>query len=153
MSNDSFMLGSPKIKTFRYQEITLGAELIPSSRPGTSTTPIRRQQPSTLLRPGRQVPNSAISRLTTTVTVATSVSGQAVPGNLRCVRLWLTPANVELTVSNYYGELASVNYRPRTKILGLSGKSAADLSRRRHRCKIQGSLPQSRLRLRRSRQC
>ncbi len=91
-ANESFMLGSPKIKTFRYQEITLGAELIPS-RPERSTTPIRRHNPPlsmTLPQARAIMPNSAISWLTMTVT-ATSVFRDRLFPNLRCVRLWLTP--------------------------------------------------------------
>jgi len=117
-ANDKFLLGSPKIKTFRYQEITLGAELdavltgtVHYSDPSASMTIINDVT-------GKQgdyakldyilVDNDGYGYI--------GIQGQAIPEFE--VRKALAHAfNVQLSVDDYYGELASVNYRTMTKIL------------------------------------
>lgn len=117
-ANDSFMLGSPKIKTFRYQEITMGAEL-----DAVLTGTVHFSDPSAQMTvindiTGKQgnyskldyilVDNDGYGYI--------GIQGQAIPEFE--VRQALAHAfNVQLAVDNYYGELASVNYRTMTKIL------------------------------------
>ena len=117
-ANESFMLGSPKIKTFRYQEITLGAEL-DSVKTGT----VHYSDPSAQSAIINDITSGQGDYAKLSYILVDNdgygyigVQGQAVPEFE--VRQALAHAmNVELTVSNYYGELASVNYRTMTKIL------------------------------------
>ncbi len=117
-ANDKFMLGSPKIKTFRYQEITLGAELdavltgtVHYSDPSASMTiinDITGKQGNYAKLDYTLVDNDGYGYI--------GIQGQAIPEYE--VRKALAHAfNVQLSVDNYYGELASVNYRTMTKIL------------------------------------
>lgn len=117
-ANDNFLLGSPKIKTLRYQEITLGAEL-----DSVLTGTVHYSDPSAQMTiindiTGKQgdyakldyilVDNDGYGYI--------GIQGQAIPEYE--VRKALAHAfNVQLSVDNYYGELASVNYRTMTKIL------------------------------------
>ena len=144
-ANESFMLGSPKIKTFRYQEITLGAEL-DSVKTGT----VHYSDPSAQSAIINDITSGQGDYAKLSYILVDNdgygyigIQGQAVPEFE--VRQALAHAmNVELTVSNYYGELASVNYRTMTKILWAYRKSAADLSYDGTGAN-RGSLPQSRL--------
>ncbi len=117
-ANDSFLLGSPKIKTFRFQEINLGAELdavltdtVHYSDPSASMTiinDITGKQGDYAKLDYILVDNDGYGYI--------GIQGQAIPEF--DVREALAHAfNVQLTVDNYYGELASVNYRTMTKIL------------------------------------
>ncbi|MBP7176487.1 MAG: hypothetical protein KBA53_09810 [Thermoclostridium sp.] len=117
-ANENYMLGSPKIKTFRYQEITLGAELdsvltgtVHYSDPSASMTiinDITGKQGNYAKLDYTLVDNDGYGYI--------GIQGQAIPEYE--VRKALAHAfNVQLSVDNYYGELASVNYRTMTKIL------------------------------------
>ena len=117
-ANDNFMLGSPKIKTFRYQEISGGAELdavltgtVHYEDPSASTTiinDITKGEGNYAKLDYSLVDNDGYGYI--------GIQGQAIPEF--SVRKALAHAmNVQLTVDNYYGELASVNYRTMTKIL------------------------------------
>lgn len=117
-ANDNFLLGSPKIKTFRYQEISLGAELdsvltgtVYYSDPSASTkivNDITAAQGDYAKMSYTLVDNDGYGYI--------GVQGQAIPEFE--VRKALAHAfNVQLAIDNYYGELASVNYRTMTKVL------------------------------------
>ncbi len=117
-ANDNYLLGSPKIKTFRYQEISLGAELdsvltgtVHYSDPSASTkivNDITAGQGDYAKLAYTLVDNDGYGYI--------GIQGQAVPEFE--VRKALAHAfNVQLAIDNYYGELASVNYRTMTKVL------------------------------------
>lgn len=116
-ANDSFMLGSPKIKTLRYQAIELGAELdaaltgtVHFTDPSASTTiinDITAAQGDYAKLGYTLVDNDGYGYI--------GINAQFFPEWQ--VRKALAHAmNVQLTVDNWYGELATVNYRTMTKI-------------------------------------
>jgi peptide/nickel transport system substrate-binding protein len=116
-ANDNFLLGSPKIKTFRYQELTLGAELdalltetVHFSDPSASMTivnDVTGKQGDYAKLDYILVDNDGYGYI--------GIQSQAIPEY--DVRKALAHAfNVQLAVDNYYGELASVNYRTMTKV-------------------------------------
>ncbi len=117
-ANDSFLLGSPKIKTLRYQEISLGAELdavltgtVHYADPSASTT-IINDITSGSGDYGKLdyilVDNDGYGYI--------GIQAQAIP-EFQVRKALAHAMNVQLAVDNYYGELASVNYRTMTKVL------------------------------------
>ncbi|MBP8988635.1 MAG: hypothetical protein KBG64_00265 [Clostridia bacterium] len=117
-ANDSFLLGSPKIQTLRYMEIALGAELdavltgtVHYSDPSASTTivnDITAGQGDYAKLDYILVDNDGYGYI--------GIQAQAIPEF--AVRKALAHAmNVQLAVDDYYGELATVNYRTMTKVL------------------------------------
>ncbi|HHY81242.1 MAG TPA: hypothetical protein GX505_00995 [Clostridiales bacterium] len=127
-ANDNFMLGSPKIKTFRYQEIALGAELdavltgtVHYSDPSASTTII-----NDITNGAGDYAKLAYILVDNDGYGYIGINAQAVPEF--SVRKALAHAmNVQLAVDNYYGELASVNYRTMTKVLWAYPDNPEDL--------------------------
>jgi len=127
-ANDSFMLGSPKIQTFRYQEISSGAELdavltgtVHYSDPSASTTIIN------------DITNGAGDYAKLAYTLVDNdgygyigIQGQAIP-EFEVRKALAHAMNVQLAVDDFYGELASVNYRTMTKILWAYPDNPEDL--------------------------
>ncbi|HCS75581.1 MAG TPA: hypothetical protein DIW17_17110, partial [Clostridiales bacterium] len=117
-ANDSFLLGSPKIKTFRYQEITLGAEY-----DSVKTDTVHYTDPSASMTIINDITEGEGDNAKLAYTLVDNdgygyigIQGQAIPEHE--VRKAIAHAsNVQLSVDNYYQELASVNYRTMTKVL------------------------------------
>jgi peptide/nickel transport system substrate-binding protein len=117
-ANDNFMLGSPKIKTFRYQEISLGAEFdavktgtVHYTDPSASTTiinDITAGEGDNAKLAYTLVDNDGYGYI--------GVQSQAIP-EYEVRKAIAHATNVQLSVDNYYQELASVNYRTMTKVL------------------------------------
>ncbi len=126
--NERFLLGSPRIHTFRYKEISLGAELdslktdeVHYADPSASTTIINditsgegdyEKLQYTL------VDNDGYGYI--------GIQGQAIP-ELEVRTALARAMNCQLAVDDYYGELASVNYRTMTKILWAYPDNPEDL--------------------------
>lgn len=117
-ANDNFMLGSPKIKTFRYQEIALGAEL-----DSVLTGTVHYSDPSASMTVINDITAGADNYAKLGYTLVDNdgygyigIQGQAVP-EFEVRKALAHAMNVQLAVDNYYQELASVNYRTMTKIL------------------------------------
>ena len=116
-ANDSFMLGSPKIQTLRYQEITLGSEM-----DALKTGTVHYSDPS------------ASTEIINTITAAEgdyAKLGYILVDNdgygyiginaryfkeLELRQAIVMAMNPQLSIDDYYGELASVNTRNMTKI-------------------------------------
>lgn len=116
-ANDDYLLGSPRIQTFRYQEIAGGAELdsvltgtVHYTDPSASTTIINDitagdgdyGKLSYIL-----VDNDGYGYI--------GIQAQAVP-EFEVRRALAHTMNVQLSIDDYYGELATVNYRTMTKV-------------------------------------
>lgn len=117
-ANDSFLLGSPKIKTFRYQEISLGAEL-----DAVKTGTVHYSDPSAAMTIINDITAASGDFAKLSYTLVDNdgygyigMQGQAIP-EFEVRKALAYAMNVQLAVENYYGELASVNYRTMTKIL------------------------------------
>lgn len=117
-ANDNFLLGSPKIKTFRYQEISLGAEL-----DSTLTGTVHYSDPSAAMTVINDITAGADNYAKLGYTLVDNdgygyigIQGQAIP-EFEVRKALAYAMNVQLAVDNYYQELASVNYRTMTKIL------------------------------------
>jgi peptide/nickel transport system substrate-binding protein len=117
-ANDDFMLGSPKIQTFRYQEISLGAELdavktgtVHYSDPSASTTII-----NDITTGEGDYAKLAYTLVDNDGYGYIGIQGQAIP-EFEVRKALAHSFNVQLSIDDYYGELASVNYRTMTKIL------------------------------------
>lgn len=117
-ANDSFMLGSPKIMTVRYQEIALGAEL-----DAVLTGTVHYSDPSASM----QVINDITAGQGDYAKLAyilvdndgygyIGIQAQAVP-EFEVRRALAHAMNVQLAVDNYYQELANVNYRTMSKVV------------------------------------
>lgn len=117
-ANDSYLLGSPKIKTLRYQEVALGSEMdvlvtsqVHFSEPSASTelvTTISEGQGDYAKLDYTLVDNDGYGYI--------GIQGQAIP-ELKVRQALAHAMNPQLSVDDYYGELASVNYRTMTKVL------------------------------------
>lgn len=117
-ANDNFLLGSPKIKTFRYQEISLGAEL-----DAVLTGTVHYTDPSASMTVINDITAGADNYSKLAYTLVDNdgygyigIQGQAIP-EFEVRKALAHAMNVQLAVDNYYQELASVNYRTMTKIL------------------------------------
>ncbi|NMA95665.1 MAG: ABC transporter substrate-binding protein [Clostridiales bacterium] len=117
-ANDNFMLGSPKIKNFRYQEITLGAEL-----DSVLTGTVHYADPSAATEIVSDIESGTGNYEKLGYTLVDNdgygyigLQGQAIP-EFEVRKAIAHAMNVQLSVDDYYGELASVNYRTMTKIL------------------------------------
>ncbi len=116
-ANDSFMLGSPKVETMRIQEIASGSELdsvltgvVHFSDPSASTTIINdvtAGQGDYAKLAYTLVDNDGYGYI--------GINAQYFPdwGVRQAIA---STFNTELCISDYYGELATVNYRTMTKI-------------------------------------
>ncbi len=117
-ANDSFLLGSPKIKTFRYQEVTLGAEL-----DAVLTGTVHYSDPSASMTIINDVTAGAGDYAKLSYTLVDNdgygyigIQGQAIP-EFQVRKAIAHATNVQLAIDNYYQELATANYRTMTKIL------------------------------------
>ncbi|HWS29438.1 MAG TPA: ABC transporter substrate-binding protein [Clostridia bacterium] len=116
-ANDSFMLGSPKIQTLRYQAIEMGAELdavltgtVHYTAPNASTTiinDITAAQGDYAKLGYTLVDNDGYGYI--------GINAQFFP-EWQVRKAIAHAMNVQLTVDDWYGELATVNYRTMTKI-------------------------------------
>lgn len=117
-ANDSFLLGAPKIKTLRYKEITLGAELdaaktgeVHFTDPSASNTIIND------ITAGRgDYAKLAYTLVDNDGYGYIGMNAQAIP-EFQVRKALAHAMNVKLAVDNFYQDLASVNYRTMTKIL------------------------------------
>lgn len=116
-ANDSFLLGSPKIQTFRYQAIELGAELDAAL---TGTVHYTDPSASTTIINDVTAGQGDYAKLAYTLV---DNDGYGYIGiNAQFFPEWQVrkaiahALNVQLTVDDWYGELATVNYRTMTKI-------------------------------------
>ncbi len=117
-ANDSFLLGSPKIQTFRYQEISLGAEF-----DAVKTTTIHYTDPSASTTIINDITPGEGDNAKLAYTLVDNdgygyigIQSQAIP-EFEVRKAIAHATNVQLSVDNYYQELASVNYRTMTKVL------------------------------------
>lgn len=117
-ANDDFMLGSPKIQTFRYQEISLGAEL-----DAVKTGTVHYSDPSASMTIINDITSGEGDYAKLAYTLVDNdgygyigIQGQAIP-EFEVRKALAHSFNVQLSIDDYYGELASVNYRTMTKIL------------------------------------
>ncbi len=116
-ANDSFLLGSPKIETVRIQEIASGSELdsvltgiVHYSDPSASTTiinDITAAQGDYAKLAYTLVDNDGYGYI--------GINAQYFP-DLKVREAIASTFNTDLCISDYYGELATVNYRTMTKI-------------------------------------
>lgn len=116
--NESFLLGSPRIHTYRYQEITLGAEL-----DALKTDTVHYADPSASSTIINDITAGAGDYAKLAYTLVDNdgygyigIQGQAIP-ELEVRQALAHAMNVGLAIDDYYGELASVNYRTMTKVL------------------------------------
>lgn len=116
--NDAFLLGSPRIHTLRYQEITLGAEL-DSLKTGT----VHYSDPSAKTAIINDITTGEGDYAKLAYTLVDNdgygyigIQAQAIP-EFEVRKALAHAMNVGLAVDDYYGELASVNYRTMTKVL------------------------------------
>ncbi len=117
-ANDGFLLGSPKIKTFRYQVITLGQE-----KDAVLTGTVHYSDPSASAQIINDITAGEGDYAKVAYTLVDNdgygyigIQGQAIP-EFEVRQAIAHALNVELCIADYYGELASVNYRTMTKIL------------------------------------
>ncbi|NLI52941.1 MAG: hypothetical protein GX417_01295 [Clostridiales bacterium] len=116
-ANDSFLLGSPKIESVRIQEIASGSELdsvltgiVHYSDPSASTTiinDITAGQGDYAKLAYTLVDNDGYGYI--------GINAQFFP-DWQVRKAIASTFNTELCISDYYGELATVNYRTMTKI-------------------------------------
>ena len=116
-ANDSFLLGAPKIQTLRYQEIPLGGEL-----DAVKTKTVHYTDPSAKTEIVNDITAAAEGYEHLDYILVDNdgygyvgIQAQAIPDwNVRNAIAYAM--NVQLSVDDYYGELASVNYRTMTKV-------------------------------------
>lgn len=116
-ANDSFVLGSPKIKYIRYQEVNSGSELDALL---TDTVDFADPSASTAIINDITAGEGDYAKLAYTLVDNDGygyigINAQAIP-EWQVRQAIAHACNVELTIENYYGELATVNYRTMTKI-------------------------------------
>lgn len=117
-ANDTYLLGSPKIQTFRYQEIALGAEL-----DSVLTGTVHYSDPSATTAIVNDITAGEGDYAKLGYTLVDNdgygyigIQAQAIP-EFEVRKALAHAMNVQLAVDDYYGELASVNYRTMTKVL------------------------------------
>ena len=117
-ANDDFLLGSPKILTFRYQEIALGAEL-----DSVLTGTVYYSDPSAATSIVNDITAGEGDYAKLGYTLVDNdgygyigIQGQAIP-EFEVRKALAHAMNVQLAIDDYYGELASINYRTMTKVL------------------------------------
>lgn len=116
-ANDSFILGSPKIQTLRMQELSLGADL-----DALLTGTVHYAEPNALTATVNDITNGQGDYAKIAYILVDNdgygyigINAQAVPE--WSVRKALAHAmNIQLTIDDFYGELATVNYRTKTKV-------------------------------------
>lgn len=116
-ANDNYLLGSPKIQTVRYQEIAGGSEM-DSLLTGT----VHFSNPSAQTEIINQITEGAGDYAAVDYTLVDNdgygyigIQGQLIP-EFEVRQAIAHALNPELSISDYYGELASVNYRTMTKV-------------------------------------
>lgn len=117
VANDSFMLGSPKIKNLRYQVIAQGSEL-DSLKTGT----VHYSDPSATTQIVNDVTEGTGDYAKLSYTLVDNdgygyigINAQFFP-DLEVRQAIAYSMNVQLTIDNWYEELASVNYRTMSKV-------------------------------------
>jgi len=116
-ANDSFLLGSPKIKTMRVMGLTLGAELDAAL---TGTVHFTEPSANTVVINDITNGQGDYAKLAYILVDRDGygyigINAQAVPEwNVRKALAYAM--NVQLTIDDFYGELATVNYRTKTKV-------------------------------------
>lgn len=117
VANDSFLLGSPKIKNLRYQVISQGSEL-DSLKTGT----VHYSDPSATSQIVNDVTEGSGDYAKLAYTLVDNdgygyigINAQFFP-ELEVRQAIAYSMNVQLTIDNWYEELASVNYRTMSKV-------------------------------------
>lgn len=127
-ANDDFLLGSPKIKTLRYQEISLGAEL-----DATLTDTVHFSDPSASPDIINDITGGSGDYEKLDYTLVDNdgygyigIQAQAIP-EFEVRKALAHAMNIELAIDDYYGELASANYRTMTKVIWAYPDNPEDL--------------------------
>ncbi|MDO4317863.1 MAG: ABC transporter substrate-binding protein [Lachnospiraceae bacterium] len=117
VANDSFLLGSPKIKNLRYQVISQGSEL-DSLKTGT----VHYSDPSATTEIVNDVTEGSGDYAKLAYTLVDNdgygyigINAQFFP-ELEVRQAIAYSMNIQLTIDNWYEELASVNYRTMSKV-------------------------------------
>ncbi len=116
-ANDNYLMGSPKIQHLRYQEVNLGAEL-----DAVKTDTVHFTDPSASSTIINDVTEGEGDYAKLNYVLVDNDGYGYIGINAQIFPEWevrkaLAHAmNVELTIDNYYGELATVNYRTMTKV-------------------------------------
>lgn len=117
VANDSFLLGSPKIKNLRYQVISQGSEL-DSLKTGT----VHYSDPSATTQIVNDVTEGSGDYAKLAYTLVDNdgygyigINAQFFP-ELEVRQAIAYSMNIQLTIDNWYEELASVNYRTMSKV-------------------------------------
>jgi peptide/nickel transport system substrate-binding protein len=116
-ANDSYLLGSPKIQTMRVMGLTLGAEM-----DSTLTGTVHYSEPSASTVVINDITNGQGDYAKLGYILVDrdgygyiGINAQAVPEwNVR--KAMAHAMNVQLTIDDFYGELATANYRTMTKV-------------------------------------
>ena len=117
-ANDSFLLGSPKIKTLHYQEVSIGNELDALK---SVTTHLSKPSASMTIVKDISAGEGDYAKLNYVLSDNNSygyigIQGQAIP-EIKVRKAIAHACNVQLAVDNHYQELASANYRTMSKVL------------------------------------
>ncbi|MDI9490114.1 MAG: ABC transporter substrate-binding protein [Bacillota bacterium] len=116
-ANDNYIMGSPKIKTLRYQVIESGSEM-----DALKTGQIHFAEPSAKTETVSDISSGEGDFAKLDYTLVDNDGYGYIGMNAQAIPEWkirqaLAHAmNPQLSVDNYYGELASVNYRTMTKV-------------------------------------
>ncbi len=116
-ANDNFCMGSPKIKNFRYQEITLGSEM-----DSVKTDTVHFTDPSASTEIINDITGGEGDFAKLGYTLVDNDGYGYIGMNAQFFPEWEVrkaiahTMNVQLCIDDYYGELATVNYRTMTKI-------------------------------------
>ena len=116
-ANDNYFMGSPKIQTIRYQEIAAGSEM-----DSLTTGTIHYANPSATTAIIADITEGAGDYAKLDYTLVDNdgygyigIQAELLP-EFEVRQAIVHAINPELSISDYYGELASVNYRTMTKV-------------------------------------
>ncbi len=117
VANDSFLLGSPYIKNLRYQVISAGSEMDSLK---TETVYYADPSASTTIINDITEASGDYAKLSYTLVDNDGygyigMNAQAIP-EFEVRQALASTMNIQLCIDDYYGELASVNYRTMTKV-------------------------------------